>query len=427
MSKNRFRDLTREDEFSPYRKFNGSILPNWLQERTEIPLSAKLVYARLSQYAGGETAAYPRVRTLAAACAISERTAQNAIKTLADVGLIRVQERCVQGLPSLYFFREHPWMGVEKPKNGARARVATPVPDSDVVSTTYATTPPQPTAGAPRNQPQEPPATAAPFKRESGEENQEKRFNTHKPDLAPLAGLVRSRTPEPRTFAPTPEPSGEYSEDGKFSGENEEKKPADLSDTPLPVDRRMAVADQYVTAAKEKTLAAQQAQLARAAKAESRARNLDGETESPQQRVKTTRIETSWRRLMGEHHPAILLGPWGFPERRAVKQLVTDYGEEVVEQTLRYVVANWDTITVRFFKRASILTIQTIQRFHSTFVPEAQLWNQHQQAEAEWQAWHRECPGEAVPRDLQARYLQAQKQLALTSAAPATSVLHDEV
>lgn len=53
------------DQFNPYKIFNGCYIPFSLMECTELSSSAKLVYARLTAYAGQDGLAFPKHETLA--------------------------------------------------------------------------------------------------------------------------------------------------------------------------------------------------------------------------------------------------------------------------------------------------------------------------------------------------------------------------
>jgi len=94
---------------NPYKLFVGSFIPNWLLERTDISDSAKLLYARLSQYAGENGYAFPLIETLAKETGASVATVKRGLTELKDHGLIESQQRGL-GQSNVYFFLAHEWM-----------------------------------------------------------------------------------------------------------------------------------------------------------------------------------------------------------------------------------------------------------------------------------------------------------------------------
>jgi len=102
----------------PYRRFIGSITPNWLMRRKEISQGAKLCYARLCQYVGKKEKCWPSHVKLAEELGCSRHQVQRYIKELIDNELIekkRIGLRCA----NRYFILEHPWMddGITKSKH----------------------------------------------------------------------------------------------------------------------------------------------------------------------------------------------------------------------------------------------------------------------------------------------------------------------
>ena len=85
-----FSDNTpRPRRINPWRMFVGSMIPNWLQCRREINQGAKLAYERLAQHAGKDGECFPKQETLAAELGVSERTANEYVRTLVSFGLIK--------------------------------------------------------------------------------------------------------------------------------------------------------------------------------------------------------------------------------------------------------------------------------------------------------------------------------------------------
>jgi hypothetical protein len=148
---------------NPWRKFVGSMIPNWLQCRNEINQGAKLAYARLAQYAGKDGECFPKQQTLAVELGVSERTANEYIRTLVKFRLIE-KERPGLGLSNRYFFLDHPWMheGRAKSKAGSGLKPQ------------EASAPNQQEASGPDQQ-----ETSAPIKENQKNGESKRRENTH--------------------------------------------------------------------------------------------------------------------------------------------------------------------------------------------------------------------------------------------------------
>ena len=100
-----------QKRINPYKLFHGSFIPEWLEERPikEISLGAKLIYARLTRYAGKDGACFPKLQEISDATGISFSQVQRYIKELKKIGLIesvQLGKKC----SNRYFFLEHPWM-----------------------------------------------------------------------------------------------------------------------------------------------------------------------------------------------------------------------------------------------------------------------------------------------------------------------------
>lgn len=99
------------EEFNPYQLFNGAFIPNWLLRREEVSPDAKLVYARLCQYAGKDGEAFPSMRGLATELGFKNRyQARRAIRELLAVKLIKVSSGKDTGERNRYRFITHEWM-----------------------------------------------------------------------------------------------------------------------------------------------------------------------------------------------------------------------------------------------------------------------------------------------------------------------------
>ena len=76
--------------FNPYRLFVGAFIPNVLMEYTGISQGAKLIWARLAQYAGEKGEAYPAIDTLAKDIGTEERQCRRYLKELENKKFIKV-------------------------------------------------------------------------------------------------------------------------------------------------------------------------------------------------------------------------------------------------------------------------------------------------------------------------------------------------
>jgi len=93
---------------NPYKKYNGSFIPEWLLPRDEISAGAKLCFARLARFAGQNGKAYPKIETLANALGVSKRQCSNYLKELKEVNLIESEQQGL-GQPNIYYFLDHKW------------------------------------------------------------------------------------------------------------------------------------------------------------------------------------------------------------------------------------------------------------------------------------------------------------------------------
>ena len=110
----------RPGRINPWRMFVGSMIPNWLQCRREINQGAKLAYARLAQHAGKDGECFPKQVTLAAELGVSERTANEYVRTLVKFRLIE-KERPGLGRSNRYYFLDHPWIYEGQPEVSPRS------------------------------------------------------------------------------------------------------------------------------------------------------------------------------------------------------------------------------------------------------------------------------------------------------------------
>lgn len=99
-------DLAR---INPYRRFFGSMVPEWLARRPEISPGPKLAYARLARYARDQGVAWPHLCELGEQLGVGEEQAGRYVRELAKHALIHIER---QGLsrPNRYHFLDHPWI-----------------------------------------------------------------------------------------------------------------------------------------------------------------------------------------------------------------------------------------------------------------------------------------------------------------------------
>lgn len=96
---------------NPYKLFHGAFLPNWLLEKEDVSLGAKVVYAKLCQFADKKTGlAWPKQDTLAKSVCISERQCRRYISELESKKLLKSIQLGL-GASNKYVFLEHESMG----------------------------------------------------------------------------------------------------------------------------------------------------------------------------------------------------------------------------------------------------------------------------------------------------------------------------
>lgn len=85
--------MTVGQPFNPHGLFNGIFIPEALLKAKSLSLGAKVVYGRLTRYAGKSGLCYPAMGTLASEIGLEARQARRYISELEEFGLIRRVKR----------------------------------------------------------------------------------------------------------------------------------------------------------------------------------------------------------------------------------------------------------------------------------------------------------------------------------------------
>jgi len=153
---------------------------------------------------------------------------------------------------------------------------------------------------------------------------------------------------------------------------------------------------------------------------EQRVRNLKGGTKFTHAVLKASRCAWDlYTTLTKDSYPMLPVVRWNAEgnakARGQMYRLVDMYGGDAVEQTLRFVVGNWDSINVRFFKKGpgSVPNFALLLSMHESLFREAAMWGEHREVMEEWEAWQsgHEDDDETPPSELQGRYETARTAL----------------
>ena len=105
------RERISMDLFVPYRMFVGSFLPNCLLRYPNLSSSAKLLWARLSQYSGEKGYCWPKQEVLAEEIGLSSERVRKLLKELETEGFIKVERPSgvdrLNHAPNKYYFVYH--------------------------------------------------------------------------------------------------------------------------------------------------------------------------------------------------------------------------------------------------------------------------------------------------------------------------------
>lgn len=108
------------DRFVPYKLFVGSFIPNCLMRFTGISADAKMVWARLAQFAGKDGDCHPKIETLMEECGLSRNKVLFGLKELENERFLQVvrpkgKDRLLH-LSNKYYFLFHPCFEPTPPK-----------------------------------------------------------------------------------------------------------------------------------------------------------------------------------------------------------------------------------------------------------------------------------------------------------------------
>lgn len=102
--------IAQNTQQNPTEKFTFAPVPNWLMRREELDSDPKIVYARLSQYAGVDGYAFPSRETLQEECGMSIQRIDRAIRKLNNVNLIATERRGKNQSNVYTLIKDHIWM-----------------------------------------------------------------------------------------------------------------------------------------------------------------------------------------------------------------------------------------------------------------------------------------------------------------------------
>lgn len=106
--------------FNPYRQFVGSFIPNSLMSYPGLTPAAKLLWARLAQYAGKDGGCFPSQKRLAGDLAITDRHVRNILNELVSKGFLEKVapsfHEQIKGKTCKYFFLLHPALNPQVPE-----------------------------------------------------------------------------------------------------------------------------------------------------------------------------------------------------------------------------------------------------------------------------------------------------------------------
>lgn len=428
--------MTREKKrINPFMRYQGGWVPNWLLRREEVSPSAKLLYARLMQYAGEDGSCFPKVETLAVEIAVSERQVARLLDELEkDYQLIeRDSGRLAKGAKvNEYFFLEHEWEEVRSVK---RRRDTDPADQSDTGVRSPLTVQSDTGVSSQSDIRVQPNLTRT---ADSRKENQGRDSWEENHLSEPVASLPGERSSKPKPVlsgqargAPEPgwldsdrkAPSPRF-EMGGPSPRNEKGSvkigPAveisgDHEVVERPADERLTVAARVIEEARTKAAAAAVSRTTKAAKAERQKDQLAANRKGAGSWNAATKRAVDglfgvWLSETRAIDPEARVA-WAVADRDVARKLIEMYDERAIADSIRYVIRNWTAISARYFKgNGDAPTIQLIHKLHARLVDTARKWTKYAAVLEEWDEWWKQdasVRASRPPRDLQARYDEA--------------------
>lgn len=403
----------QEDEFNPYIDGFRAPIPMWLLCRPicEISQSAKLVYGVLTFHAGRDGRSFPTTRAIAAEIGVTRRQVMRLIDELRRLQLIRTEKEyeTVNGKPNLkrchYFFKIHPWAKGENLPEPAEIGGDMEDTTSDEVGGDTNVTTPGDTEDTRVVTPM------SPLKENKGREQ----LGREQQQTSSVGSL---RSPTPSLTNGNSGVLDDLESSAPIAG-------SENSDLDLPVEDRVALAKANAVAATDKAVAQAAAnkrkRADKAQRAESRSnqarKNLKGNGQGSKpiaQRKAVDAIEKLWRSEMESAYPDLtVIVKWTAKDRGNVHQMIEMGGSSlVVENTVKYVVRNWKTVSGRFGKgkHTGYPLVGWIISLAATLMPEADTWIKHVAVLEEWEQADADDPF-GVPSDLKARYRAAKEEL----------------
>lgn len=413
-----------EKRINPYRMFQGGFVPNWLLRRREVSGGAKLTYARLMQYAGKNGEAYPFMRTLAQEIGVSTRQARYNIAELIEFGLIEVESHKEEGKANRYWFLNHPWIwdaseqDADEGEEGEGGVTDTTGGEDHQQDSSHPTGSMVPTL---QQNSSHPTGTILPLSKRVIEATQE----TSQVEGAAGASLTADATPDPH---PAADPAGPTAvkippETVGAGGESSDASSVHV-DAPREVWSRKALREKELARLRSANLLRDR-QVGEQGMRQSRAKeeklkNLKGRDGKLSKKVLGA-LEGLWLKGFATLFPGVKVIPWGPAERAQIEKLVLGhdlkgdkgYGEEVVRDSLKYVLVEWQGLKTRYLKGNGLApSISFLFHHHATLCVEAQRWVGLFKIEREYEVWRQEHPAEFnSPPDLMQRYLTAKDEL----------------
>lgn len=448
---------------NPYRRFYGSIIPNWLLKRSELGAVPKLVYARLSQFAGENGMCWPSYASIAAEIGMSVDHVRRCVRDLADHKLIEIENRtCAEGgnETNIYRFLDHEWMydngeefhrdqgapsgagdhrgtapvtrGVRRGRTPPPAPVTTPSgardhqirsgnkikeenqrdPDPFTLSEETGT-------GEDEAQPLSLPKGKIVLSDEESSEKQNPGYVTSS-SLGRVRGkskwesdheVERSTRGRPKSL------SAYEAKETPVTSSSEETLRGKASEVPSAVtpqasESAVEKAAKLGAVIKAKYEADATALLEKQRKAEARRQNLEGTPQHPKVLSGSRAVEACWNANREAHFPMLKKSNkgWDMRELAIAKDLVERYGVEVVNETITYLFERWKSVNNRIFKgKAELPSLFMLGKLHDKFVQEASLWNHFQKLDKEVDSYNdpnSPISGD-VPEELMEQYRKA--------------------